>query len=86
MIHEDNEVKTLIKLGLTRRQAMVYLCLIRSGTSTIKTISKGTNIARQHIYKVISTLNELGLVEKVLTSPTKFKAVPIQVGLYFNGL
>ncbi|MCW4015075.1 MAG: hypothetical protein NWF06_01775 [Candidatus Bathyarchaeota archaeon] len=68
-------------MGLTQRQAMVYLCLVTSGTSTIKTISKGANIARQHIYEIVVSLNELGLVEKALTSPAKFKATPIHVGL-----
>ena len=78
---QDNKVQTLIKLGLTRRQAMVYLCLVRTGVSPIKTIAKGTNIARQHIYKVILALNELGLVEKALTAPIKFKATPIEIGI-----
>ena len=71
----------MIKLGLTHRQAMVYLWLVKSETSTIKTISKGTKIARQHIYKIISALNELGLVEKILATPTKFKATPIEIGI-----
>lgn len=77
----DNEVQTMIKLGITNRQATVYLWLAKSGTSSIKTISKGTKIARQHIYKITDSLTELGLVEKVLTVPAKFKATPIETGI-----
>ncbi|PVX25915.1 MAG: hypothetical protein CW691_03125 [Candidatus Bathyarchaeum sp.] len=74
-------IQTLVNLGLTQRQAKTYCFLVNSGTSTIRTLSKGTNIAQQHLYKVVSELNELGLVEKALTVPMKFKATPIKVGL-----
>ena len=77
----DNEVQTMIKLGLTNRQATVYLWLAKSGTSSIKGISKGTKIARQHIYKITDSLTELGLVEKVLTVPAKFSATPTDAGI-----
>ena len=78
----SNEVQTMTKLGLTNRQTMVYLWLVKSGrTESIKAISKGTKIARQHIYKIADTLNELGLVEKALSTPTKFKATPIEIGV-----
>lgn len=76
----DNDVQTMIKLGLTNRQATVYLWLAKSGTSPIKNISKGTRIARQHIYKIADSLTEIGLVEKVLTVPVKFSATPIEIG------
>lgn len=77
----DNEVQTMTKLGLTSRQAIVYLWLAKSGTASIKTISKGTKIARQHIYKITESLNQIGLLEKVLDVPTKFKATPIEIGI-----
>jgi len=76
-----SEVQTLIKLGLTNRQATVYLWLAKTGISPIKNISKGTKIARQHIYKIAESLTDIGLVEKVLTVPTKFAATPIEIGI-----
>ncbi|MFZ7138882.1 MAG: TrmB family transcriptional regulator [archaeon] len=81
MIEPDNGPQTLINLGLTQRQAKTYWYLVNSGTSTIRTVSKGTSIAQQHLYKVLSDLNELGLVEKALTVPLQFKATPIKIGL-----
>lgn len=77
----DTEVQTMTKLGLTSRQAMVYLWLAKSGISPIKSIARGTKIARQHIYKIAESLNEIGLVEKILDVPTKFRATPIEIGI-----
>jgi len=78
----DSEVQTMTKLGLTSRQATVYLWLAKTGTSSIKNISKGTKIARQHIYKIAESLTETGLLQKVLTAPTKFAATPIEIGVF----
>lgn len=81
MAFQDAEVETLTRLGLTHRQAKVYLALARSGNATVKTVSNVSEIPRQHIYQVVSTLQELGLVEKAITSPVKFKAIPVPDGL-----
>ncbi|MDG6221827.1 MAG: helix-turn-helix domain-containing protein [Candidatus Bathyarchaeota archaeon] len=81
MNNPRNEVQTMTKLGLTSRQAIVYLWLTKSGIAPIKTISRGTKIARQHIYKITENLNQIGLVEKILDAPTKFKATPIEIGI-----
>jgi sugar-specific transcriptional regulator TrmB len=68
-------------LGLTRWQAKVYFALVQSGIATVKTISNVSEIPRQHIYHILSTLQELGLVEKAVTAPIMFKAIPIKAGL-----
>jgi sugar-specific transcriptional regulator TrmB len=77
--HED--IQTLTKLGLTVLQARVYLTLAKSGKATIKTLSKASEIDRSDAYRVVSKLHELGLVEKMITTPNIFKAVPIREGL-----
>jgi sugar-specific transcriptional regulator TrmB len=75
---QDEEVQTLTCLGLTLCQARVYLALARSGMSTAKTISKVSKVTREDIYRIMPTLQKLGLVEKVITKPAKFKATSIQ--------
>jgi len=80
---QDEATQVLTQLGLTIGQARVYLALVRSGMSTIKTISGVTKIARQDIYRIVSTLEKIGLVEKAITTPMRAKAVPMRDGLSF---
>jgi sugar-specific transcriptional regulator TrmB len=81
VLSQDEDVQTLTKLGLTVLQARVYLTLAKSGKATIKTISKASEIDRSDTYRIVSKLQELGLVEKMITTPNTFRAVPIRVGL-----
>lgn len=78
---KDEETRVITRLGLTITQAKAYLALCRTGTSPPKTISKESGIARQDIYRILDELRELGLVEKALTTPTMFKAIPLQDAL-----
>lgn len=79
IIHED--VEALIGLGLTFLQAKVYLALVKSGTATIKEISKTAGVARQDLYRITSELQKLGLVEKVIAIPTEFRAIELTSGI-----
>lgn len=59
-------------------QARVYLALAKLGDATIKTIATISKVARQDIYRILSELQNLGLVEKLVDTPTKFRAIPIK--------
>ena len=74
---QDEEVKTLSRLGLTLCQARVYLSLVRSGMSTVKTISRVSRVPREDIYRITPALQKLGLVEKAITAPVMFKPTPL---------
>ncbi len=78
---EDERVKILMDLGLTLLQAKVYLALSQTGKTKIATISKVSKIARQDIYRIMPTLQKLGLAEKIVTAPTMYKPTPIKEGL-----
>lgn len=80
-IIEDADLKTLSSLGLTERQAKVYLALLRIGTSKAEAISEVSQIHRQEIYRVAIQLQELGLVEINVNKPTMFSAIPIDQAL-----
>ena len=67
-----------MQLGLTLNQARTYLALVQSGPTTAKETSKNTHIPRQDIYRVIPQLQKTGIVEKQITTPTIYKATPIQ--------
>jgi sugar-specific transcriptional regulator TrmB len=74
---EFSEQNVLMDLGLTLVQAKIYLALIESDFLTTAEISKNSKIARPDVYPNLSKLQLLGLVEKIIASPIKYKAIPI---------
>jgi sugar-specific transcriptional regulator TrmB len=78
---QNEHIQTLMGFGLTLLQAKTYLALAMLETADVKTISKASDIARQDIYRIMPTLQKLGLSEKILSQPTMYKATPIEEGL-----
>jgi len=70
-----------MNLGLTLLQAKVYLTLAELGKAEVTRISNASNVARPDVYRVISTLEKIGLVEKIIATPTMYKATPIKEGV-----
>ena len=68
------DVITLVNLGLTVNQAKTYLANLKTRIQTAKKIAETAQITIQDIYRVMIILQEIGLVEKRLSSPTLFKA------------
>jgi sugar-specific transcriptional regulator TrmB len=81
MQHNEEDIDLLNSLGLTTLQAQVYLTLIRIGKASVKTISTNADIDRAHVYRVISSLHELKLVQKILITPTAYQPLPIDDGI-----
>jgi sugar-specific transcriptional regulator TrmB len=72
------ETQTLTEFGLTRSQAKVYLALVNLGEdSKAYTVFKFSKVARQDVYRILNELQQLGLVEKVIAKPTRFRAIPL---------
>jgi sugar-specific transcriptional regulator TrmB len=81
IIIEDIQVETLKNVGLSQVQARVYLNLAKLGTANIKTIASTANVARQDTYRIMSSLEKMGLAERVIAQTTMFTATPIRQGL-----
>ncbi len=62
-------------------QSKVYLALIKSGFATIKTISKTAQLDRSEVYRGISELQRIGLVEKAIRRPSIYQCVSMNDGL-----
>jgi sugar-specific transcriptional regulator TrmB len=77
----DDEIQSLIDLGLTSSQAKVYFALLKIGCSRARTASKFSKVVRQDIYRILEELKKLGLVAKTLDKPTKFEPIPLEDGL-----
>ena len=82
----EDEVQTLIRLGLTSCQARVFLALSRTESLTAYELSKIAKVTRQDVYRIIPTLQGIGLVEKILEKPIRFKALPMKeaMGILLN--
>ncbi len=78
---EENDVLILNKLGLTVRQAKIYLALIQTGKASVSVISKASGIDRSSTYKTILKLNMNGLVEQMFGFPILYSAVPLKEGI-----
>jgi sugar-specific transcriptional regulator TrmB len=73
-------VEVLMSLGLTGRQARVYLAMLKSGGGKAKAIADLSLVHRQEIYRLIDSLQQIGLVQRNITAPTTFTALPIAGG------
>jgi sugar-specific transcriptional regulator TrmB len=77
-VSTEEDVATLMELGLTLLQARIYLALVSSGTTEIKSLAKITGIAKHDVYRIMPNLQVLGLAEKIVAPNATYKAVPIQ--------
>jgi sugar-specific transcriptional regulator TrmB len=75
---DEDDTNTLIGLGLTFDQARIYLTLAYLGKSTLKSLSNTARMDRSNVYRVLSKLQEMNLIEKKITSPSLYQAVSPQ--------
>jgi sugar-specific transcriptional regulator TrmB len=83
MDFEKEGVDIFTQLGLTTRQAEVYLTICKLGQATVKTIATTMQIARAEVYRATSGLQKFGLIIKIISTPTIFRAIPLNEGLSF---
>jgi len=70
-------VEVLAGLGLSGRQAHVYLATLKLGSGKVQAIAELSGVSRQEIYRLMEGLQEIGLMQKNLTNPTTYTATPI---------
>ncbi|MGB9914669.1 MAG: TrmB family transcriptional regulator [Candidatus Bathyarchaeales archaeon] len=78
-----SELQVLTQLGLTLKQAKVYLALVKSETLKASEIAQASKVARPDVYRVISALRQLGLIEEVCKRPVEYRATPMNEALTF---
>ncbi len=67
----------LTQFGLTPNQVKVYVAIRKLGTTAVGPISKYSTVRREDVYRILPKLCDIGLVERILENPAKFKAVPL---------
>lgn len=66
----DEEI--LIRAGLVRNEAKVYLALLKLGTASVTEISQKSGVERTLVYGIIEKLMEKGLVSSVVKINKKY--------------
>ena len=74
---ESTGTDLLGKLGLTKNQARLYAILLREGPVTISGLAKRSGIHRANVYRIMSNLKNIGLIELLLGAVTKVRAVGV---------
>jgi len=80
-MHEVDDKKlfeTLRELGLSRREAEIYLFLWKKGSQKAYNIAAYLNIDRAQTYRTLNSLKEKGIVEVTIEAPTRYAATPIE--------
>jgi sugar-specific transcriptional regulator TrmB len=81
MFFEGEDTQLLTEIGFTKTQAKLYLTLLKLGKTDGKTLSKQTSAPRAVVYRTLDELQKMGLVEREIAHPYKFKAAPLKQGL-----
>ena len=80
MVLQEGDFDVFSEWGLTKLEIRAYFAVVKCGESTAGTISTFSKIAHQDIYRILNDLCNLGLVEKVLGKPMKFRAACFKEG------
>ncbi|MGB9959582.1 MAG: TrmB family transcriptional regulator [Candidatus Bathyarchaeales archaeon] len=81
MTEHIDKFEVLRRLGLTYNECKIFTALSAIGPATVKTISKHAQIARETVYRILPKIEKKGLIETILTTPKKFKAIPMEEAL-----
>lgn len=71
-------IEKLMLFGLTRQEAVIYLCLFHSGEITGYEAAKQTGISRSNVYNALAGLVEHGAAYMSGGSANRYKAVPLE--------
>jgi len=77
----EDTILGLRDLGLTAVQAKTYIALVRQDSLTVSEISKLSKIQRTDLYDILKGLEEKGLIEREISHPTVYRAIPVEQGL-----
>ena len=83
----DRLSEKLIDFGFTKDEAEVYVFLSSMGPSPARVVSRRFDINRMRAYRTLKSLEEKGLVERIIGRPMRFVANPLQESLsrYIDG-
>jgi sugar-specific transcriptional regulator TrmB len=77
----DENTDLLLGLGLSLNQARVYLAILKLEKTTVVQVAKVSKVRREDVYRLLPSLEKMGLVERLLGKPAEVRATPISDAL-----
>jgi sugar-specific transcriptional regulator TrmB len=77
----EDSANLLSEFGLTPYESRIYLASIRLGVASASEISKKAKVRREEVYRTIPKLEKLGIMERLLGRPVKFRALSLEEGV-----
>ncbi len=72
-MHKNEEiVKVLESIGLSKNETEIYLDLLINGKSSANDISKRTSIHRTNVYDILENLSRKGIADKIIENEKNF--------------
>ncbi len=70
-----------MEFGLSNKETQIYIFLAKHGVLKAGEIAKQTKTPRPLVYRILKNLQDFGIVESTLESPTRFIAIPFEKAL-----
>ena len=79
----DENTDLLLGLGLSLNQAKVYLAILKLEKTTAGQVAKFSKVRREDVYRILPSLEKMGLIERFMSKPMEIRATPISDALSF---
>ena len=73
---DDFLSKTLMDMGLTRYEAMIYYALVKLGEAKAIEIAQASGVPREKTYQILRNLEERNMIKRVDAKPRKWIPLP----------
>jgi len=83
MVTDDENTDLLLGLGLSLNQAKVYLAILKLEKTAAGQVAKFSKVRREDVYRILPTLEKMGLIERMMGKPMEIRATPISDALSF---
>lgn len=80
-LSHERVLKALVKLGLSEREAEVYVFLAREGPQKGSSIAETLKLNKQHLYAILKSLQNKRIVNATLEYAAQFSALPFEKAL-----
>jgi len=78
-LSEKGVLDVLQEFGLSRREAEAYIFLSKKGAQDVHSVSANLKMDRVQTYRTLKSLQEKGVVEATIESPTRFTSIPFEM-------
>src|SRR5512135_1739388 len=77
----DENTNLLLGLGLSLNQARVYLAILKLEKTTVGQVANFSKVRREDVYRILPSLEKMGLIERLMGKPTEIRATRISDAL-----